>query len=287
MKVTVPASSANLGPGFDSIGLAVSLYLTVTDLGRADQWTVDHDLPGLPTDKTNLIVQSALEAAPQLSPHRLAVTCEIPAARGLGSSSAAIVAGLVLGNELAGRPKTDGQLLKMAVADEGHPDNATPAFNGGLTVSAFLPDQFNTIQLPIPQIGLVAFIPHFELKTSKARAALPASLKYHDAIKASAVGNTLVAALATQNMEEVGQLLEADRFHEPFRQKLVPPLKIIRQIGHRHGALGTYLSGAGPTVMSFCYPDHVAELVSAIQDAGLDGDVKVLHPDLKGVQVGQ
>lgn len=140
MKITVPASSANLGPGFDSIGLALSLYLTVTDLGKSDEWTVEHDLPGLPTDQSNLIVQSALEVDSNLAPHRIAVDCDIPAARGLGSSSAAIVAGLVLGNELAGRPRTNAELLQMAVADEGHPDNATPAFKGGLTVSAYLSD---------------------------------------------------------------------------------------------------------------------------------------------------
>lgn len=285
MKITVPASSANLGPGFDSIGLAVSLYLTVTDLGKADEWTVEHDLPGLPTDQSNLIVQSALEVDSNLAPHRIAVDCDIPAARGLGSSSAAIVAGLVLGNELAGRPRTDAELLQMAVADEGHPDNATPAFKGGLAVSAYLPDQFTTIPLTLPTMSLVAFIPHFELKTSKARAALPKTLQYHDAIMASAVGNTLVAALATQNMKAVGRLVESDRFHEPYRASLVPHLKVIRRLGHEQGAYGTYLSGAGPTVMSFCPVDREEGLVTAIKGAQLDGEVKVLRPDLTGVRI--
>lgn len=285
LQITVPASSANLGPGFDSIGLAVSLYLRVTDRGPASEWQVENDFAGLPTDKTNMIVQNALRVAPNLQAHRIEVHSEIPAARGLGSSSAAIIAGLVLGNELAGRPKTDQELLQMAVKAEGHPDNATPAFKGGLTVSAYLPAGLTTVSLSLPKLGLVAFVPLFKLKTSKARAALPTELKHHEAVMASAVGNTLVAALATQDMAAAGKMLESDRFHEPYRAHLVPPLAKIRTLGHQHGAYGTYLSGAGPTVMSFCPLDRVDELVAAIQGEHLDGDVKVLHPDLAGVKV--
>lgn len=287
LQITVPASSANLGPGFDSIGLAISLYLQVIDRGVSSEWQVENDFAGLPTDKTNMIVQNALRVAPDLQPHCIEVHSEIPAARGLGSSSAAIIAGLVLGNELAGHPKNDQELLQMAVNAEGHPDNATPAFKGGLTVSAYLPQGLTTVSLPLPKLGLVAFVPHFKLKTSKARAALPAQLKHHEAVMASAVGNTLVASLATQDMEAAGKMLESDLFHEPYRAQLVPPLAKVRELGHQHGAYGTYLSGAGPTVMSFCPLDRVDELVAAIQAEQLDGNVKVLHPDLAGVKVSE
>lgn len=287
LQITVPASSANLGPGFDSIGLAVSLYLQVIDRGPASTWQVENDLAGLPTDKSNMIVQNALRVAPSLQPRHLEVHCQIPAARGLGSSSAAIIAGLVLGNELAGHPKKRQELLEMAVQAEGHPDNATPAFNGGLTVSAYLPSGLTTVPLTMPKVGLVAFIPHFQLKTSEARAALPTELKHHEAVMASAVGNTLVAALATQNMEAVGKMVEADRFHEPYRASLIPHLAKLRKVGHLHGAYGTYLSGAGPTVMTLCPVDQVEKIAAAIKDLNMDGEVKVLKPDLQGVRIEQ
>ena len=195
MKIKVPASSANLGPGFDSIGLAVSLYLTVTVKGAAKEWQIDHQLGDLPHDKHNMIVQTALQVAPQLSHQHLEVSSDIPVTHGLGSSSSAIVAGIELANQLANLKLTKAAMVEIASQIEGHSDNVAPAILGGLVVGTNIDQHFDAVEAPLPPYDFVAYIPAYSLATKKARAVLPRQLDYHSAIHASAVANTLVAAL--------------------------------------------------------------------------------------------
>lgn len=285
MEIRVPASSANLGPGFDSIGIAVSLYLHLQVLGPSDHWQIDHDLANLPHDQSNLIIQTALQLAPDLTPHHLAMVSDIPVTHGLGSSSSAIVAGIELADHLAGLHLSEEQKVEMASQIEGHPDNVAPAILGGLVVGTNVDDHFDAVAAPLPPYDLVAYIPAYNLATKKARAALPRELDYHQATHGSAIANTLVAALFKGDYQMAGELIEADEFHEQYRASLVPELAKIRQLSHQHGALATYLSGAGPTVMTLVDHESTAEFIQAMRNHDLPDRVEVLHPDSNGVVV--
>lgn len=285
MRIIVPASSANLGPGFDSIGMAVNRYLTLTVGPASKQWHVDHQLAGLPHDQTNLIVKTALGVDGNLTPHQLSIKSEVPVAHGLGSSATAIVAGVELANQLKGLNLTADEKIELASQVEGHPDNAAPAILGGIVIGTNLNGHFAAVKAPHFPYSLAAYIPHYNLKTADARAALPNQLPYAQATHGSAIANTLVAALFAQRYDLVGQLLEADEFHEQYRAKLVPELMQIRHIGHETGALATYLSGAGPTVMTLLKPDRLPDFREALQQSGLTGDLWSLDIDDTGVRV--
>lgn len=282
MQIKVPASSANLGPGFDSIGVAISLYLTIDVLEETDHWVVDHDLGDLPRDEKNMIVASALKIKPDLAPRHLRVKSDIPLAHGLGSSSSAIVGGIELADKLGGMHLAPHEKIELASQLEGHPDNVAPTILGSLVVGCKVNGHFTAVKAPVPPFAMIAYIPAYNLKTSDARAVLPKELSFKDAVQASAVANTAVAALFAQDYEKAGELMEADLFHERYRSKLVPELEIIRNVGHRHGAVATYLSGAGPTVMSLVDPQHISDFIDAVREAGLKDEIRRLEVAPRG-----
>ena len=169
MKIIVPATSANVGPGFDSVGIAVTRYLTIEVLEPSDAWLIEHDLgAGIPTDEKNLLLSTALSIAPAIQPHHIKMTSEVPLARGLGSSSSVIVAGIELANQLGKLSLSDEDKLEIATKIEGHPDNVAPAIFGNLVVASYVDQQTNHLVLPFPECALVAFVPNYELKTSVA-----------------------------------------------------------------------------------------------------------------------
>lgn len=282
MQIKVPASSANLGPGFDSIGVAISLYLTIDVLEETDHWVVDHDLGDLPRDEKNMIVASALKIKPDLAPRHLRVKSDIPLAHGLGSSSSAIVGGIELADKLGGMHLAPHEKIELASQLEGHPDNVAPTILGSLVVGCKVNGHFTAVKAPVPPFAMIAYIPAYNLKTSDARAVLPKELSFKDAVQASAVANTAVAALFAQDYEKAGELMEADLFHERYRSKLVPELEIIRNVGHSHGAVATYLSGAGPTVMSLVDPQHISDFIDAVREAGLKDEIRRLEVAPRG-----
>ncbi|MDD6386007.1 homoserine kinase [Lactobacillus equicursoris] len=282
MQIKVPASSANLGPGFDSIGVAISLYLTIDVLEETDHWVVDHDLGDLPRDEKNMIVVSALKIKPDLAPRHLRVKSDIPLAHGLGSSSSAIVGGIELADKLGGMHLAPHEKIELASQLEGHPDNVAPTILGSLVVGCKVNGHFTAVKAPVPPFAMIAYIPAYNLKTSDARAVLPKELSFKDAVQASAVANTAVAALFAQDYEKAGELMEADLFHERYRSKLVPELEIIRNVGHSHGAVATYLSGAGPTVMSLVDPQHISDFIDAVREAGLKDEIRRLEVAPRG-----
>lgn len=282
MQIKVPASSANLGPGFDSIGVAISLYLTIDVLEETDHWVVDHDLGDLPRDEKNMIVASALKIKPDLAPRHLRVESDIPLAHGLGSSSSAIVGGIELADKLGGMHMAPHEKIELASQLEGHPDNVAPTILGSLVVGCKVNGHFTAVKAPVPPFAMIAYIPAYNLKTSDARAVLPKELSFKDAVQASAVANTAVAALFAQDYEKAGELMEADLFHERYRSKLVPELEIIRNVGHSHGAVATYLSGAGPTVMSLVDPQHISDFIDAVREAGLKDEIRRLEVAPRG-----
>ena len=285
MRITVPATSANVGPGFDSVGVAVSKYLTIEILEPSEKWEVLHDLGDVPSDETNLLITTALQVKADLQPHRIKMVSDIPLARGLGSSSSVIVAGIELANQLAHLQLSADEKLVIATKIEGHPDNVAPAIFGNLVISSYVDEKVNSAVAAFPEASFVAFIPNYELKTSDSRNVLPNEFSYKEAVAASSIANVAIAALLTGDLEKAGKAIEADLFHERFRQKLVKEFAPIKEVVHEVGAYATYLSGAGPTIMVLAPKAKEAELVERLAALALDGEVVALHVDTKGVFV--
>ena len=286
MKIIVPATSANVGPGFDSVGIAVSKYLTIDVLEAQENWWIEHDLgEEIPSDEENLLLQTALQVASDLPPHRLKMTSEVPLARGLGSSSSVIVAGIELANQLCNLCLSDEEKLEIATKIEGHPDNVAPAIFGNLVVASYVDQQTNHLVLPFPECALVAFVPNYELKTSDSRNVLPSEWTYKEAVAASSIANVAIAALAKGDLRVAGKAIEADRFHERYRQQLVAEFPQVKEVAHQHDAYATYLSGAGPTIMTLLPGEHAEAFAKDLKSKGLNGQVFSLNIDTTGVKV--
>ena len=286
MRITVPATSANVGPGFDSVGIAVSKYLTIDVLEAQENWWIEHDLgEEIPSNEENLLLQTALQVASDLPPQRLKMTSEVPLARGLGSSSSVIVAGIELANQLGKLSLSDEDKLEIATKIEGHPDNVAPAIFGNLVVASYVDQQTNHLVLPFPECALVAFVPNYELKTSDSRNVLPSEWTYKEAVAASSIANVAIAALAKGDLRVAGKAIEADRFHERYRQQLVAEFPQVKEVAHQHDAYATYLSGAGPTIMTLLPVEHAEAFAKDLESKGLNGQVFSLKIDTTGVKV--
>ena len=286
MKIIVPATSANVGPGFDSVGIAVTRYLTIEVLEPADAWLIEHDLgAGIPTDEKNLLLSTALSIAPAIQPHHIKMTSEVPLARGLGSSSSVIVAGIELANQLANLQLSDAEKLRIATEIEGHPDNVAPAIFGNMVIASYIGEDVQYVTADFPSCDLVAFVPSYQLKTSDSRNVLPKEWSYKEAVAASSVANVAIAALLKGDLLTAGRSIESDHFHERYRQSLVKEFPQVKEVAHAHGAYVTYLSGAGPTIMNLLAPEHTAAFVAALEKLGLDGQIFQLKIDTFGVRV--
>ena len=286
MKIIVPATSANVGPGFDSVGIAVTRYLTIEVLEPADAWFIEHDLgAGIPTDEKNLLLSTALSISTDMQPHRIKMTSQVPLARGLGSSSSVIVAGIELANQLAKLQLSDAEKLRIATEIEGHPDNVAPAIFGNMVIASYIGEDVQYVTADFPSCDLVAFVPSYQLKTSDSRNVLPKEWSYKEAVAASSVANVAIAALLKGDLLTAGRSIESDHFHERYRQSLVKEFPQVKEVAHDHGAYATYLSGEGPTIMNLLAPEHTAAFVAALEELGLDGQIFQLKIDTFGVRV--
>lgn len=287
-RIKVPATSANMGPGFDSIGVAVGLYLTVDIIGEADTWLIEHDLgEGIPTDESNMVIETILGLTPNAKAHHLKMTSDIPTARGLGSSSSAIVAGIAIAEILSGEEWDTTKKINIANEIEGHPDNIAPAIAGGLVVSVAM-ELTNVLWTKevLDDVHFIALIPNRELLTKEARAVLPDDLVFADAVRANGIGNVFVSKLMEGDLTAVGQLMEMDQLHEPFRSQLVPELSQVRQaLRAVTGVYGTYLSGAGPTIMTLVDASQTENIVKTIEALQLDAEIMTLDFAADGVIV--
>lgn len=273
MRIIVPATSANIGPGFDSIGVALSKYLSIEVLEESTEWLVEHNLVNIPKDHTNLLIQTALHVKSDLAPHRLKMFSDIPLARGLGSSSSVIVAGIELANQLGNLALSQKEKLEIATRLEGHPDNVAPAIFGDLVISSIVKNDIKSLEVMFPDSSFIAFIPNYELKTSDSRNVLPQKLSYEDAVASSSVANVMVASLLKGDLVTAGWAIERDLFHERYRQPLVKEFGVIKQISTQNGAYATYLSGAGPTVMVLCSKEKEQPIVTELSKLCLDGQI--------------
>jgi homoserine kinase len=259
LRITVPATSANVGPGFDSIGVALNRYL-ILEIEESDEWKFipqSDAVASVPTNKENLIYQTAARVANEfgcLLPggYKVKIISDIPMARGLGSSAAAIVAGIELANELCQLGLSKKDKLRIASRYEGHPDNVGAALFGGMVIGCHLQDDTHFIHIPaLPNIEAIVVIPPYELKTKDARSVLPNEFSYANAVEASAVSNVLVASLLTGDWDTAGKMMDRDLFHQPYRSSLISRFTEIRETAKSNGAFGVAISGAGPTVICF------------------------------------
>ncbi len=206
MKIIVPATSANVGPGFDSVGVAVTKYLEIQVCEEREEWMIEHQLgKWIPRDERNLLLKIALQIVPDLQPRRLKMVSDIPLARGLGSSSSVIVAGIELANQLGNLKLSKHEKLQLATKIEGHPDNVAPAIYGNLVIASSVEDQVSAVVAPFPECAFLAYIPNYELRTRDSRGVLPRKLSYKEAVAASSIANVAIAALLTGDMVKAVQ----------------------------------------------------------------------------------
>ena len=286
MKIIVPATSANVGPGFDSVGVAVTKYLEIQVCEEREEWMIEHQLgKWIPRDERNLLLKIALQIAPDLQPRRLKMVSDIPLARGLGSSSSVIVAGIELANQLGNLKLSKHEKLQLATKIEGHPDNVAPAIYGNLVIASSVEGQVSAVVAPFPECAFLAYIPNYELRTRDSRGVLPKKLSYKEAVAASSIANVAIAALLTGDMVKAGQSIESDLFHERYRQELVREFATIKKVAKRNGAYATYLSGAGPTVMVLADPDKMPKIKAELEKQPFKGKLHDLQVDTQGVRV--
>lgn len=289
--VRVPATSANLGPGFDVLGLALGLYNEIV-YEEADRVSVTVEGEGagrLERGADNVVARAArmaYEAAGRQFPGA-AIHCvnRIPPARGLGSSAAAWVGGLVGANAALGSPLDRDAILALACRAEGHPDNVAAALLGGLTVSCVSAEGVAAVSLPVPAgIGWVVLVPETESSTREARAVLPDTVSREDAVFNLQRMGLLLAGLASGRIDLLGVAMD-DRLHQPQRQKLFPWMEAARRAALEAGALGCVLSGAGPSLLAAVSrpTDAVARAMEqALGRAGVAGSAMPLPVDTAG-----
>ena len=303
VTVEVPASSANLGAGYDCLGVALELTdrieLEVRGWSRGEiELTVDgegHD--ELTEDRDNRFVRG-LEAAlvvgrgelPEGIGWRVTMRNRIPISRGLGSSAAATVGGVVAANALMGDPLDRDALLRIATSVEGHPDNAAAALLGGFVVSASTAEGVEAIRFDVPrELRAVLFIPELRLSTDAMRRALPRTVPLADAVANLGAVGVGVAGLAAGRTDLLARMT-VDRLHEPYRAKVFPQLPRLIGAARDAGALGACLSGAGSTILAFV--DSMAgisrvegALAAAAADTDLEGRILVVEPRNTGARV--
>jgi homoserine kinase len=299
VTITVPATTANLGVGFDCLGAALSLY------NEFEFITLDSSEPLLKievrgeeaakvsTDESNLLYRSFSKFYREIDRTPPAVAIKInlgvPLARGLGSSATAIVGGLMAANQLAGNPLSQQEIQELAIAIEGHPDNVVPALLGNCQLSIGEPGQWCICPIPWHQdlIPVVA-IPDFELSTEEARAVLPKTIERQDAIFNISRMGLLLRGLAMNNSDWLKIALE-DRLHQPYRQNLIRGYAEVKQAAIASGACGMVISGAGPTLLALTQIDRISEVITGMQTAwqslGITARVKALSLDVRGAKV--
>ena len=296
VTVRVPATTANLGPAFDCMGMALCIWNEIdVRLGETVRPTVRITGQGedsLPQDASNLVYRAysrLLQETGRSLPVPV-ITCrnEIPLERGLGSSAAAIVGGLVAANHLAGSPLSPQEIMPLAVELEGHPDNVAPALLGGIRIIVPGPESLITALVPLPaDLRAVLFIPEVSISTAAARAVMPATVSLNDAL--FNVGRTalLVNALTTGRLQDLKAATE-DRLHQPHRSHLLPAMRLIIQEALKGGALGAFVSGSGSTVLALAQGHEMSvayEMAEMARKTNVPGRTIITFPSEKGAYV--
>ena len=299
VTITVPATTANIGPGFDCIGAALTLYnqFQFTELEAVDTdlkiTVVGTEAHRVSCDRTNLLYQAFTHLYHHLDkkPPKIAMEIKlgVPLARGLGSSATAIIGGLMGANELMGKPLSTRELMELAIDLEGHPDNVVPALLGNCQLSVGQPRNWEICQIPWhSQIIPVVAIPNFELSTEEARTILPKTLPREDAIFNIARMGLLIRALETGNGTWLTQAMR-DKLHQPYRQGLIEGYEFVQESALKAGAYGMVISGAGPTLLALTSAENIQGVENAMKNAwtqlNIIADVRSLSLDTDGAKL--
>ncbi len=294
IRIDVPATSANLGSGFDSLGIALTMKNRVwMELSDTLSITCKDDAD-VPKDETNLIFWAANYLYEKCGKKLLGLEIiqenNIPLARGLGSSSACIVAGILGANHFLGNPFSETEIINLAARIEGHPDNTSPAISGGLVASAMEGDKVYSVSVPVSEnIRFALLIPPFELKTEKARGVLPKEYSREDAVYNLSRSGLMTASLFSGKLENLRVAVQ-DKIHQPYRLNLIENGEDIFEMSYELGSLGTYVSGAGPTIISLIdekkADEYEISCIKMLQEKGIDGwDVKILSAAAEGAKI--
>ena len=295
--VKVPATSANCGPGFDSLGLACTLYNTFTYEVCKDGLELVIDGEGkdlLSADAGNLAFAAFFKVWTKMTDQEIGLKVHmrnnIPLSRGLGSSSTAIVAGLMAANYMTGSTLTKADLVNLATEMEGHPDNVAPALLGGFTISYMEDKTAHSFSfIPAKKLKLVAVVPSMPLSTSKARAAIPTLVPHCDAVFNASRTALLIGALMSGEYSYLSAALE-DKLHQPYRASLIPGMEEAFTAAKAMGAYNAIISGAGSTLMAYApvtgNPDEIGQaMVAALAAKGMDATYHVLNIDIEGAKI--
>ena len=292
----IPASTTNLGPGFDVLGLALQLYSTVTleITGENNEVVVSgvdfEKIPSTPEHSGFKAAETIFQRSGISQPKgmRLRIENGIPAIRGLGGSGTAILGGLLTANELCDGPFSMSDILNISSEIEGHPDNVAASLYGGMVISVQDGNRIHTIKLDCdPALHLVLAIPEFTLSTQEARDILPDKVKFSDAIYNISRCSLLVASIATGKLDMLSLSMK-DVLHQPYRSNLIPGFDEVVEAASAAGALGITLSGAGPTVAAFCLNNMEIvgkQMQAAFMKHNIACDIKVIRADQEGACV--
>lgn len=293
IKVKVPATTANMGPGFDSIGMALTMYNIVyaEQIDEGLEIIIQDGNPNIPTDESNLIYKTICHFYRNINQPvpgiRIVQQDSIPHTRGLGSSAACIVAGLHIANAMSHSFFSKEELVQMAAQIEGHPDNTTPALLGGMTIGAMNDNDMKYVKVRVADnLHFAVMIPDFTLSTELAREALPKSVSLKDAVFNASRAALLAASMMGGDMDNLEMATE-DRLHQPYRSKLIPHMEDILKEAKRCGAKGTFLSGAGPTLLAVIknVVDFRREMVTYLDTLEQKWQVQMLQADNEGAKV--
>ncbi len=292
-RIRVPGSTANLGPGFDSIGLAVNRFLTL-DVTRSDKWSFQYkqaEYANLPNDETNLLYQVMAFTLEQVGVPmdgracELVIDSELPLARGLGSSAAAVVAGIELADRLYDLNLSLEEKARIGSLYEGHPDNIGASLYGGLTIGSHTEQETFIVPWGGLPLEMLIVVPRVQLLTSVSRGRLPETLTFRESVQASSYANVLIAALIRGDLELAGKMMKRDLFHQPYRRELVPQLEAITSFVEKKETCGIALSGAGPSVLIFLQPGRGEALLPELQAYFPDCEIESIQPEAKGLEV--
>ncbi len=288
IKVSIPATCANIGPGFDVFGMALDFYNYIW-IDERDKFSLEIEGEGrdlLPEDKTNLMIKS-LSSVYKGNIDKLSIRFQnnIPLARGLGSSATAIVGGLFAGNELSGRPYSREELLDMAIEIEGHPDNVTPAVLGGFTISYRVDNEIRSVKIIPPDFNIYLVIPDYELETEKMRKALPDLYKREDVVFNVAHASLVTIAFLNGDFSLLQEAL-LDRVHEPYRGKYIKGYFELRDRVLKNDEGVCVISGSGPTISCFSEKEDMKDrLEMYVNELGIGGRIIKTRPSIEGVRV--
>jgi len=294
-NIKIPATTANIGPGFDSIGMALKLYNNIIfeeiDCGFEIQTAKKQNIE-IPTDESNLIYQTMLkffdEADKKLNGIKIIQNDNIPLTRGLGSSAACIVGGILAADKIAKTNLSKKEIAEIAAKYEGHPDNSTPAILGGMVISAMNEKgKLNFVKIDVPkELTFNVMIPDFTLSTEKARQVIPEYINLKDAIFNLSRTALLVSSIMSGKFENIETAVD-DKIHQPYRMPIIPDMEKIFEKAKEFGALATFLSGAGPTLISITnnnnnFKNNMSKFLNTLNNLW---SLNILEPDKTGAVI--